>query len=277
MKKLYDEGLMNVDAFVTTYSEVNALFDEDKVGYWESWSVLPGDLAEDWIVVNGFTTEEYSPNRTQVVGGNIGSSYNLAANADTEYPEEIAKFVDYLFTEEGAFSATLGYEGVSFDLVEEDGLLKNNLGDYAAAYGYESNEEFRAYKAVACGAFDLYSTLRKGSLGALLDEASREDLFNTYLDLGGQDVLRTIALKEEGLQILDAYPKVKYTAEEMEERGILYTDIYNYLVSAKTQFITGQMDIDSGWDAYIAELEKMGLDRLMEIEQTAYTRFYANK
>ncbi len=56
----------------------------------------------------------------------------------------------------------------------------------------------------------------------------------------------------------------------------LYTDVYNYLVTAKVQFITGETDIDAGWDAYLAELDKIGLERLLEIEQAAYDRYLGN-
>lgn len=36
------------------------------------------------------------------------------------------------------------------------------------------------------------------------------------------------------------------------------------------KFISGEEDIESGWDAYIKNLEKMGLADLLEIYQNAY-------
>lgn len=37
-------------------------------------------------------------------------------------------------------------------------------------------------------------------------------------------------------------------------------------------FITGKTNIDSGWTAYIKELKGLNVDRLVEINNTAYDR-----
>ena len=36
-------------------------------------------------------------------------------------------------------------------------------------------------------------------------------------------------------------------------------------------FLTGSKDIDAEWDAYLAELDKIGIEELQEIYQAAYT------
>ena len=95
-------------------------------------------------------------------------------------------------------------------------------------------------------------------------------------EMGGTSLLRELAIREEGVEVIYVYPSVKYTAEELGERSTLYTDVYNYLVTAKVQFITGETDIDAGWDAYLAELDKIGLERLLEIAQAAYDRYLGN-
>ena len=275
MRKLYEEGLMNVDAFVTTYSEVDAKHQDDKVGYWQTWSSLPGDV-KDWIVVNGFTTE-YNPVQTNVIYNRAYNKYHIAASADTEHPEEVARFVDYLFTYEGAISAISGYEGVSFDLVEEDGVLKIDYEPYAEAAGFDDVNDFYAQRVIAANVFPIYQVDRKGGLAEVMKEMTWEELHSDAIyEMGGTSLLRELAIREEGVEVIYVYPSVKYTAEELGERSTLYTDVYNYLVTAKVQFITGETDIDAGWDAYLAELDKIGLERLLEIEQAAYDRYLGN-
>ncbi len=275
MHKLYEEGLMNVDAFVTTYNEVDTQFQDEKVGYWESWSALPGDV-RDWTIVNGFTSE-YNPVRTNVIYNRADNAYMLAASADTEHPEEIARFVDYLFTYEGAISARSGYEGVSYDFVEKDGILMVDYEPYAKAAGFDDIDDFYAQKVIAANVFPIYETDRKGSFADVTREMTREELQDDkFYDIGGKNLLKALATREEGVQVISAYPNVKYTAEELETRSTLYTDVYNYLVTAKVQFITGELDIDAGWDSYLAELDKIGLQRLLEIEQAAYDRYLGN-
>lgn len=74
---------------------------------------------------------------------------------------------------------------------------------------------------------------------------------------------------------MNGYPRTIFTNDETTELSTLKTDITNYMKTMKAQFITGELDIDTNWDAYLAELDKMGLDRLLEIEQAALDRYLA--
>ena len=40
-----------------------------------------------------------------------------------------------------------------------------------------------------------------------------------------------------------------------------------YIGQMHGKFISGEEDIEAGWDAYIKNLEKMGLEELLEIYQ----------
>ena len=40
------------------------------------------------------------------------------------------------------------------------------------------------------------------------------------------------------------------------------------------KFVTGAKDIDGEWDAYLAELDKIGLETYLEVVQVAYDRMY---
>ena len=46
--------------------------------------------------------------------------------------------------------------------------------------------------------------------------------------------------------------------------------------TAQAQFITGEKDIenDADWNAFLQDLQKAKLDRLLEIEQTSYDALY---
>lgn len=69
---------------------------------------------------------------------------------------------------------------------------------------------------------------------------------------------------------MDCFPRLSYTAEEANERATLKTDLQNYLEQAKAQFITGEIDVEEGWDDFVNTVNGMGLERLIEIEQAAY-------
>lgn len=69
--------------------------------------------------------------------------------------------------------------------------------------------------------------------------------------------------------------KLSYTLEEMEEYAILQPAISTYVEENITKFIVGDRSFDE-WDAYIAEFDKLQLDRFIEIIQTAYDRMMSN-
>lgn len=69
-------------------------------------------------------------------------------------------------------------------------------------------------------------------------------------------------------------PSLKYTDEETAEVVELETAIKTYVESSLDQFIVGQLPL-SEWDNYLKELDAIGLDRYLELVQTAYDRYKA--
>lgn len=67
-----------------------------------------------------------------------------------------------------------------------------------------------------------------------------------------------------------------YTVDEKEERAELYTTIKAARDEAIVRFITGDRPL-SEWDDYLKELEACGLERYLEIEQSAYDRAEGRK
>ncbi len=280
MKKLYDAGIMTEDAFVIGVEDRRAQWNSGHVAMLGTSGALPVDEGErtNWIAVSGLTSD-YSPNSVLTLNSRVGKSYGLAVNAATEYPEEICKFVDYLFSEEGAISAMSGYEGVSFDYVDFFGAVVGEFEKYAIAAGYDetTTQQYRSEKVVAPNAFSLL-TINENTAWKVYDlypgdELTKDPAFfeELYTEIGA-GLLKEVALRNAE-ETISVFPNIYYTQEETDERATLYADVFNYLKSAKAQFITGELDIDKDWDAHLATLEKMGLDRLIEIEQTAYTRF----
>lgn len=275
IKKLYDEGLINQDAFIITEEELDAKFAENKLGLWTTWGALPGDKKTDWIVPAGYIYEKYSPNNVIVLQTPVGSDYNLAVNANTKYPEEIAKFVDYLFTVEGSLSMRNGYEGVTFDFEEVNGAVCADHTKYAEAAGL-SKGEYRAYKAIASRAFHIYECMEGTPYHVMALTETDGLLEGRCFELASAQALKEMAIRGENVETVSQYPNVKYTDDEMKEYAILVTDITIYLAATKAQFITGEADIDATWNSYIAKLKEIGLERLMEIEQAAYDRYISN-
>lgn len=68
-------------------------------------------------------------------------------------------------------------------------------------------------------------------------------------------------------------PNLFLTSDEENELAILATDINNYVTQMKATWTSGEGDIDKGWDNYVDQMNKMGLDKYIKIYQDAYERY----
>lgn len=63
------------------------------------------------------------------------------------------------------------------------------------------------------------------------------------------------------------------TTEEADTISRVAGDILTYLDECNISFITGAMNIDSDYDAFVAELQSMGIDDMIGAYQDAYNRY----
>ena len=270
MHRLYAEGLMEQEAFTITGDEITTKQQGDVYGSFGCGSapfvMANKDISYDanWMALSGMSSELH-PKREASIASPVQNSILVAVNGNTEYPEALARFIDYFYTEEGMLSATKGYDGVTFDMVPE-----MRIPD-----GYTSGEEFRYKGAILNEALNL---VEKNIDRQAMFESDREVLEKPeFVEKYGWAARVIDAFKSDDVTGVEAYPVVSYTSDEVEERGAVYNDITTYLKQARAQFITGELDLDKDWDTYVNTLNQMNLGRLLEIEQAAYDRYAAVK
>ena len=62
------------------------------------------------------------------------------------------------------------------------------------------------------------------------------------------------------------------TQDETDTYNDAWTDINAYITESTAKFITGEIDVETGWDGFIKDLEKMGLQDIIDVYQAAYDR-----
>lgn len=67
-------------------------------------------------------------------------------------------------------------------------------------------------------------------------------------------------------------PVLQYTDEELSRITEIGTDIYSYVEAQYAHWVT-EGGIEDEWDAYLAQLDQMGLQELIEIYKTAYDAY----
>lgn len=181
------------------------------------------------------------------------TSGNTAISADCENWEVALRYLDYLYTEEGALLANYGVEGDTFEFDENgdpvytDKIVNNENG-------WTMTQTMASYLCPSAGIAN-WSDWTRELAGVPEKDQACYDVWSE-----ADDTWRLPS-------------SVSLTQEESTERAALYADISTIVKEQTAQFISGALDIESNWDAYIASLESSGIERAIEITQAAYDRY----
>ncbi len=181
------------------------------------------------------------------------TSGNTAISADCENWEVALRWLDYLYTEEGALLANYGVEGDTFEFDENgdpvftDKIVNNENG-------WTMTQTVASYLCPSAGIANWSDWTRELAGVPEKDQAC----YDVWAE--ADDTWRLPS-------------SVSLTQEESTERAALYADISTIVKEQTAQFISGALDIESNWDAYIASLESSGIERAIEITQAAYDRY----
>jgi putative aldouronate transport system substrate-binding protein len=63
-----------------------------------------------------------------------------------------------------------------------------------------------------------------------------------------------------------------FTGEENDEISEIKSTLSTYVSESIARFITGDLSIENDWEAYLNELDALGLERFLEVCQAAYDR-----
>ena len=181
--------------------------------------------------------------------GGVGASA-LSVSALTEYPVEAIEYMNWLYTDEGILVSNYGIEGDGFEYDENgkpqytDVIMKaEGMPTFVATFLHTSLVGTPYYN----------TTERK--IASFTTEAERECI----------DVWLT---GRTGANIYQG----KMTVTESEEYNRVCSDIATAASEQGPRFVTGDRSLDE-YDAFLADLEKMGLSRLTELKQAAYDRY----
>ncbi|GKX31457.1 sugar ABC transporter substrate-binding protein [Vallitalea longa] len=283
MKKLYSEGLIDQEAYIQTKQEFESKASEDRIGLIgcpsAPYVVAKKDNSWDrnWTAIGGLT-EKAGQQGVIPLKNKVTDSGVIIVNADTKHPIAIARLIDYLCTDEGIFTGTHGFEGYSYEYKDLEGV---QVIDHPLPVpeGYKTMGEYGQQKATIQGAFSLIKRATVGypeeAVLKLTDERL-EEVMEAPDNCGFSYWMLIIERlrRKENIVHKEVVPSLVYTEEEGKRVATLKTDITTYINTAVAQFVTGEVDIDEGWDNYVTSLKQMGLDELIKIEQTAYDRMF---
>lgn len=177
---------------------------------------------------------------------------SAAITTNCKNPELAARFLDFGYSEEGRMFYNFGKEGESYNMV--DGYPK-----YAATLLDTSDGKSVAEKlTLNCCA---------STVGPFVQDRRYIEQYYTY-----ENQLDAIEVWADNDYADYCVPNTTLTIEEKEEYNTIMSEINTYANEMLNNVIVGKDTVDS-FDKHVKNMYAMGLERAMEIQQTAYERF----
>jgi len=256
LNRLWNEDLLDHETFSQTADQKKAKAQKNQVALfsdWHAYMTLGGDPStEDPMFAPVKSDMVDKPVIARSKGINIGA---FAISKSNAYPEASMRWVDYLYSYEGALLFNRGPEGTLWEYTDKATKTKRALNVEG------NNEEFRATLTPNYGIAIPTITTEEVLKGLKTD-------FDMWVDNESKS-----KLLDHGARI--PFPVLFLTSEEQAEVNVLSSDLNTYVRQMEAKFITGAEPI-SNWDNYLKTVKKMGGERMAEIYQAAYDRWNTN-
>ncbi|MCI8462328.1 MAG: extracellular solute-binding protein [Lachnospiraceae bacterium] len=257
LKKLYGEGLLYKDSWITTCDQQRAMAQTGtSIGVFAEWAPV---LTMGYEKGVNEKVLEYTLMPAWEGGGfcsAIGINPSAFSITDKcERPEVMVAWVDYLYSQEGAMIAGYGYEGKHYEVI--DGHVKA----FTESEDYGQN---MSHVSINMGGGSVSPVNAAGILPAYVDPEEDAASYKFNMD------------KEKAMQQYFApWPTLIMTEEETEQNGTISADVEAYSRSYRADVITGVKDLDATWDEYISTLEGMKVRDMEANYNAAYDRYKA--
>ncbi len=197
--------------------------------------------------------------RTGKVNKGLTSGMGALINSQSQYAVEVVRLFDYLYSPEGNALGNWGVEGETYT-VDANGNKK--FADYITKNpdGRSVVEAYNYYTASGVN----------GGIVALYDNEVNKALNSsiTAEQKALQDKATEYCIAVDKCANLPSSPT---TLEEDERIADISGDLNTYLTESWAKFLTGEKSLDE-FDAFVKEIENMGMKEILEIKQAAYER-----
>lgn len=260
MRTWYAEGLIDHDFALRPSSDPDDdLVLNDKIGAWRT----PATWCGGYYITRGATNPDFNLVGVPVPVKNVGdethirnvdlkiSGWVFAINALTEHPVECVKWLDFLYGETGSFITNYGArEGESY-VQQADGTYRWGELITKNPDGMTQNEARTRYT----------------TLNAPYEDYTRVSTAWTPVQAQAQQVWT--ASKDDWC----IPTAVIMLADENKQFASIMADIETYVSEFTIKYIMGVSTVD--YDAYLAQVNSMGIDAAIALKQAALDRFNA--
>lgn len=260
----YEEGLIDADIATMKNDQVSAKITSGDAGVSMGQA---GSRMGTWIAAARQTNPDYTlvaaPQPTLEKGtraefGHVEVPFSgkssAAITTSCENVEKAAKLLDWAYSEEGHIYYNFGTEGVSYNMVDGQpvytDLILNNPD------GLPISQAMSAYI--------------RGNYNGPFEQDAR--YLAQYYTLDEQKATPSIWGDGSSNGAAHVMPPITPTTEESKEFATIMNQVNTYRDEMTLKFIFGDEDL-ANFDSYVENLNKIGLERALEIENAAYERY----
>lgn len=252
MNRLYSEGLIDPNIFTIEWGQFLANAQENLYGtfvFYDPTELFGEEIGQQYVGIAPLEGP-HGDRMYSKVAPTVNTIGNFMVTRDNPNPAAAVRWMDYMYSDEGAKFYYMGIEGETYE--EVDGEVQY-IGDIAnPPEGSTFEQELAKYLTW---------------LGPTQGLAKQE--FSQVSEAAPQSVAAAELIEP---YIPEIWTGFTYTQEENDILTSIGADITKYVTESRDKFISGDLSFDE-WDNYVETLEGMGLDQYMEVQQAAYERY----
>ena len=185
-----------------------------------------------------------------------GAYAQLAITSSNKNVDETIALIDWLYGEEGSIAKNYGIEGKSYTKTDNgleftDEIMHNKEGKDPVA------------------ALVPYAIPIWGFSGSVMLDDSYDKISRSYDE---QKEAASLWREADTSRLLSA---LAFTAEESEILSDVWNDVHTCTQEYLAKVILGNDTVDN-FDKYVSQLKTMGVDKVVDVYQTAYDRYMSN-
>jgi putative aldouronate transport system substrate-binding protein len=255
--KWYKEGLIDAEVFTRGSSAREYLLGQDLGGFTHDWFASTSgynDALADKI--EGFNFIPFLPPKS-AGGVRIEEHRRIPIKPDgwaishtNDRLVETIKYFDFWFTEQGSLLSNFGIEGVHYDIIDGEPIYKEEV--------LSDSQPVNA---------------QMWAVGAQIQRGYPQD-YRYEWQWTAPEARDGIELYDQHDLLVDQFLGVAMNQEEQAVYDRYWPSIRTYMLERQQAWILGTGDITADWDAYVATLNRMGYEQVIEAMNSAYQRQY---
>ncbi|MFA5699643.1 MAG: ABC transporter substrate-binding protein [Sphaerochaeta sp.] len=280
VNKLYKEGLLYSGSFTQDSSQLTQLVEssaQPTVGFvaggWRGqFATIGGDRFNNFRAIaplKGPKGVQYS-----VAFFQDPEMGNLVLSSKTPYADAIMRYFDFMYSQEGTLLQRNGFQGEAWDWAKPGQVGLDGKPAVWEQLKLWNDKDPQNDTWIQTYASATTPSLKNGLASPPMSPSDPA----YYLPDNNEKTLydETVNLYKPYEDVRVEVPQLKYTADENEQFSTVKRELANYIRQSAVKFMVGSMDVnnDRVWNDYVAGLEKLQMNNVLNLMQKAYDRQY---